>query len=57
MIKYLERVEEELAVHAHFPAESLEGVWHPHKHNVVYTKNEHQHQRGFSQLPGYRHKG
>lgn len=51
---YLEGVEEELTVHAHFPAQALKGVWHPHKHDVVDPKHQHQHQRGLRQLPAQR---
>lgn len=50
--KYLERIEEQLTIHPHLPAQTVEGVWHSNKHNVVHPKHQHQHKRGFGKLPG-----
>lgn len=39
--KYLKWVEEQLAVHAHFPAQSLKCMRHPDKDDVVDAKHQH----------------
>lgn len=52
--KYLERIEEELTIHPHLPAQTIKGVRHSNKHNVVHPKHKHQHKRGFGKLPEQR---
>lgn len=38
---YLERVEEQLAVHADFPARPLKGMRHPNEDDVVDAEHQH----------------
>lgn len=49
---YLKGVEKELTVHPNLPPQSRKGMGQTHEHDVMHTKDQHQHQCGFGEFPG-----
>lgn len=49
---YLKGVEKQLTVHPNLPPQPRKGMGQTHEHDVMHTKDQHQHQCGFGKFPG-----
>ena len=48
----LKGVEKQLTVHPNLPPQPRKGMGQTHEHDVMHTKDQHQHQCGFGKFPG-----